>query len=56
MKIKQEVSQLSRTTGRAIRQLEWVEEITGLRLGEIANALGELQGAVEFLKERFNFD
>lgn len=56
MGVKQEVSQLNRTTGRAIRQLQWVEEITGLRLGEIANALSELKGAVEFLKERYNLD
>lgn len=52
MTTKQELSQLRRIIGRAITQLEWIQELTGLKLGEIEIALVELQDGVSFLEER----
>ena len=54
MTVNQEVSQISEITERSIKQLKWVQRITGLRLSDIEVALYELQDGVDFIKERLN--
>ena len=54
MALKEELTQLSHITEKAITQLKWIERIMGLKLGAIEIALAELQDGVCFLKERLN--